>query len=235
MILYVDMEHELGRAAPWGEAIMAGRLKVKYRLEAMTGLPCLIAHYTRVDQEFMHRYPFSAALLSGSGTDPEHYTDLDPLLDMVRQAPVPILGLCGGWQFMAQAFGGEIRPLGPLPEGAPPLEDEVIFRPGMKQEYGFHPIRISGDHPLLDGLEYKPYFWQAHYMEVNPVPAGFLVYAESDLCRVQFAAHERLPLFGTQFHPEHYDEAHLAGRKVLENFFRLAGIAPVKRIESGRS
>lgn len=37
-------------------------------------------------------------------------------------------------------------------------------------------------------------------------------------------AHERLPLFATQFHPELYDQAHPDGKRVLENFFRLADI-----------
>lgn len=33
-------------------------------------------------------------------------------------------------------------------------------------------------------------------------------------------------LYGTQFHPEAYDEAHLDGKKLLQNFFRLAGVLP---------
>lgn len=37
-------------------------------------------------------------------------------------------------------------------------------------------------------------------------------------------AHAERPLFGTQFHPEAYDESHSDGRVLLENFFRIAGI-----------
>jgi anthranilate/para-aminobenzoate synthase component II len=36
-------------------------------------------------------------------------------------------------------------------------------------------------------------------------------------------AHQSAPLFGAQFHPENYDDAHPDGRIILENFFRIAG------------
>ncbi|HLF90721.1 MAG TPA: gamma-glutamyl-gamma-aminobutyrate hydrolase family protein [Anaerolineales bacterium] len=223
MILYVDMEHITGRTAPWGHALMAGRIKVKYRIEEITCEPCLIAHYANVTPEFVQQYPFRAILLSGSGTDPEHYTDLAGVNAVIQLPPVPILGMCGGWQFMAQALGAAINPLGPLPPGAPSSDDPVIFREGYQQEYGFHPVQITASHPLFDGLSATPTFWHAHYLEVNPIPPGFRIYAQTALCTVQMAAHDTHPLFGTQFHPEHYDDAHPDGRRLLENFFGLVG------------
>ena len=223
MILYVDMEHVTGRTAPWAQSLMAGRIKVKYRIEEITGEPCLIVHYANVTPEFVQQHPFRAILLSGSGADPEYYTDLTGINTVIQQPPLPILGLCGGWQFMAQAFGAAITPLGPLSPGASPPDDPVIFREGYQQEYGFHPVQITAHHPLFDSLSVAPTFWHAHYLEINPPPPGFHVYAQTALCAVQMAAHDTLPLYGAQFHPEHYDDAHPDGRRVLENFFRLAG------------
>jgi GMP synthase-like glutamine amidotransferase len=137
---------------------------------------------------------------------------------------LPVLGLCGGWQFMAALFGAEISPMGPLEPGDPPPNAPVVFREGMRQEYGFHPVKIQDSHPLLEGLGETPTFWHAHYMEISQLPEGFQVFARTSYCRVQFAAHDTLPLFGTQFHPEYYEETHPAGKKLLENFFKLAGV-----------
>ena len=224
MILFVDMEHASGRETPVGQKIMASRMKIKYRIEELSGEPCLIAHYRSLSLDFLARYDFKAILLSGSATDPEHYRDLDGFNEVVRKTSLPILGLCGGWQFMAQAFGAGISPMGPLPADRSLEAEPVVFREGYIQEYGFKPVEITSSHPLLDGLAERPVFWHAHYMEVNPVPKGFRIYAQTDDCAVQFAAHESLPRFGTQFHPEYFDEENDAGQTVLENFFRLAGI-----------
>ena len=224
MILYVDMEHASARSTPIGKTIMAGRMKIKYRVEAITEMPCLIAHYSRVDLDFLNQFDFQAILLSGSSVDPEHYLDLDGFNQMVLHTSLPILGLCGGWQFMAQAFGSGIEPLGKLPEGRTNENEEVVFREGYIQEYGFHPVEILEEHPLLAGLGKEAVFWHAHYMEVRPVPAGFRVYAQTDDCAVQFASHVSLPRYGTQFHPEYYSEENNAGQVLLKNFFQLAGV-----------
>ena len=203
---------------------MAGRMKIKYRVEEITGLPCLIAHYSRVNLQFLQQFDFKAVLLSGSATAPEHYADLDDFNEVVRKTELPVLGLCGGWQFMAQAFGADIRPMGLLRPGQSLESEPVVFREGYIQEYGYKPVELLSPHPLLEGLSDHPVFWHAHYMEVNPVPEGFRVFARTEDCAVQFAAHETLPRFGTQFHPEYFDEMNDAGQVVLENFFRLAGV-----------
>ncbi len=222
MILYVDMEHESGRQTQLGEKIMAARLKIKYRIESLTGMPCLIAHYSRLDLNFLKQIDFQAILLSGSATDPEHYDDLDGFNEVVRETELPILGLCGGWQFMAQAFGAKITPLGR--SGELNVQDPVIFRQGYIQEFGYHPVDVHEEHPLLAGVGTSPVFWHAHYLEVNPVPDGFRVFVSTRDCAVQFAAHDTLLRFGTQFHPEYFSEEHNAGETVLKNFFNLAGV-----------
>jgi GMP synthase (glutamine-hydrolysing) len=86
------------------------------------------------------------------------------------------------------------------------------------------PVRVTEPHGLFEGMGRQPTFFESHYWEVKSAPPGFRRLAESDLCFVQALAHEDRPLFGTQFHPEDYDEANPDGRRLLENFFRLAGI-----------
>ena len=84
------------------------------------------------------------------------------------------------------------------------------------------PIRLLQPHPLVSNLDSYPVVFQLHGGEIKSAPDGFQVLAESDLCNVQAIAHNEAPLFGTQFHPELYDEKHPDGQKILENFFKIA-------------
>ncbi len=42
MLILIDNERADSYSKPWGERIMAARVRIKYRLEDMTGNPCLI-------------------------------------------------------------------------------------------------------------------------------------------------------------------------------------------------
>ena len=226
MIVYVDLEHERYRQVPAQEQeSLAGRLKVKYRLEDISGEPCLIVRYPQVSPQLLRDVNARAVLVSGCATDFEHYAeaDLAGLRAVYRAAALPTLGFCGGLQLMAQTYGAPIDAMPPLAPGEPdPYQG--AYAPGVHQERGFMPVRVHAAHPWFDGLGPQPVVYESHYWEVKSPPSGFCVLAESDLCGVQAMAHEQLPLFGTQFHPERYDDAHPDGRKLIENFFRLAGI-----------
>jgi GMP synthase-like glutamine amidotransferase len=50
--------------------------------------------------------------------------------------------------------------------------------------------------------------------------------ASGDECGIQAMKHGRRIIYGTQFHPENYDDRHLDGKIILQNFFRIAGIPP---------
>ncbi|MEM2936517.1 MAG: hypothetical protein QW231_05010 [Candidatus Bathyarchaeia archaeon] len=39
---------------------------------------------------------------------------------------------------------------------------------------------------------------------------------------IQAVKHKKRPLYGVQFHPQIYTEEHPDGKKILENFFRIA-------------
>ena len=227
MIVYVDLEHERFRQDPaQAQESLAGRLRVAYRLEDISGQPCLVVRYPRVSPQLLREVNARAVLVSGCATDFEHYAeaDLAGLRAVYRAAAWPTLGFCGGCQLMAQTYGA---PIDAMPSLAPGESDPYhgAYVPGVRQERGFMPVRASAaGEPWFEGLGGQPVVFQAHYWEVKAPPPGFRVLAESDLCGIQALAHQNLPLFGTQFHPEQYDDAHPDGRRLLENFFRMAGI-----------
>lgn len=233
MIVYVDLEHSRLRQEPAVWQFFASQtLETKYRLEAISGLVCLIVHYPRVNPALLRRLDAQAVVVSGHYTGLWHYApaNLAGLRAVFHEAAWPTFGMCGGFHLMVQTFGAQV---GPMQDG-PPSYPKTPLPPAIsgsgnagseaRQERGFMPVRVLETHPVFKGLERQPVVFQLHSWEVKWLPAGFRVLAESELCRVQAVAHERLPLFGTQFHPENYDDEHPAGRKILENFFKIAGI-----------
>ena len=229
MIVYVDLEHDRLREQPKEYIPSLGRrLLQKYRFEKLTGDLCLLVRYDRVTPALLRELNARAVLVSGCATDFEHYAekDLAGLRQVFCEAAWPTIGFCGGHQIMAESYGAPIDAVGPLAPGEPEpvMPKNFGFKAGVRQERGFMPVRVTKPHPLLDGLGTRPMMFESHYWEVKSPPPGFEVYAETDMTGIQMIAHKERPLFGTQFHPEQYDDDHLDGRKLLENFFRIAGI-----------
>lgn len=239
MIVYVDMEHErLGEDLSLWRYFATKNLEAKYRLEAISGEWCLIVRYDRVSPGLLRELDIQALVVGGHYTRLEHYndTDLEGLRAILRAAAWPMLAICGGFHLMAQTYGAQIGPMSSDSESVPetPLPPDESLSPcadagsELRRERGFTPIRVLESHALFGGLGDQPVVFQLHSWEVKSTPRGFLVLAESDLCCVQAVAHESAPLFGTQFHPEAYDSDHPDGRRILENFFRLAGVNAAK-------
>jgi len=235
VIAYVDLEHERLRqdAALW-RVFAAKTLETKYRLEEISGEACLIVRYDRVTPATLRELDVRAVVVGGHYTQPRHYdrSDLEGVLAVFRQVAWPTFSICGGFQLMAQTYGAQFAPIADAPDSYPetPLPpDGPVSGPDKPapeaplQERGFLPIRILESHPLFEGLGRQPVVFQLHSWEVKSAPDGFRVLAASDLCQVQVLAHQSAPLFGAQFHPENYDDAHPDGRTILENFFGMAG------------
>lgn len=225
MIVLVDLEHErLQQDDPErGQRTYANRLRIKYRLEDMSGEPCLIMRYHQVTPARLHELKVKAIAVSGNSTEFEHYREasLAGLRAVLREAAYPTIAFCGGCQILAQTYGAAIGPIGPLPSGMVDPAADNPLAPGMIQERGFMPVNVIQPHPLFARLGDAPVFLESHYWEVKAPPPGFTVYASTETCKIQMLAHESRPLIAVQFHPEYYDETHRDGQTLLENFCRL--------------
>ena len=226
MFIYIDLEHDnlQNDPAAW-ERYLARRLRHKYYMEAISGDNCLIVRYFRANPALLREVGARAVVVSGCFTDYEHYSEesLAGLNALYHEARLPTLGICAGFQLMARAYGAEIGPIGmmPLGETADPLSFNLPeFSPGFQQERGYKAIEVCAEHPLFDGLEDRPIFFQAHYWEVKEPPPEFQVLARNDVSGIQAMAHETRPLFGVQFHPTIHSADYPDGRRLLENFLR---------------
>jgi GMP synthase (glutamine-hydrolysing) len=244
VIAYVDIEHERALSTPEKrDARRAYMERNRDRLASIAGAPCHLRPYTEVDEGWLREIDARALVISGNVTHWRHFSDesLAPLFGVVREASIPILGLCGGHQLIALAHGGS-KAIEPLQAGE--ADPDAAYGPDSFRERGFTPVRILRADPLFDGLPETPVFLEAHYLEVAGPPAGFEVLASTDSCRVQVMKRIDRPVYGTQFHPEAYidgpdDASHRLvretypggydrrqpdGRRLLANFFRLAGL-----------
>lgn len=241
MIVYVDMEHDRLREdkALW-QHFSTKTLETKYRLEEIAATPCLIVRYNHLTPALLRDLNVEAVVVGGHYTALPHYNDADMagVRALLQEVAWPIIGLCGGLQLIVQMYGGTFGPMNVSSFKADDPFTETPHPPDMmipaetqaqhtKQEQGFRPVRVMQQHPLLDGLGAEPVFFQLHSWEVKSLPDAFHRLAGSQLCDVQIIAHKTVPLFGVQFHPERYDEAHPDGRTILENFFKIAQVTPL--------
>lgn len=225
MICFVDMEHErIVNDAERRIAHLGKRTNLKFRFEEITGQACLVQHYTQITEAKLHEWGIKALLLSGCSTvwDEYNFDCFQELFHVIRESDIPIIGFCGGHQFIGYVYDMPSAPLGPLPEGMADPRPEMA--PGEMKEYGFTHVDVLHPDPLFEGLGSRPLFWESHWWEVQSVPPGFTLLASTDACRVQAIKHESRLLYGTQFHPESYDEDHQDGKVLLTNFFRMAGV-----------
>ncbi|OGJ58199.1 hypothetical protein A2635_01405 [Candidatus Peribacteria bacterium RIFCSPHIGHO2_01_FULL_51_9] len=123
---------------------------------------------------------------------------------------IPILGICYGLQWMAQALGGEVRR-------------------GKVKEYGRTRIRkkalrIKSTKNLFQDCPEEFTVWMSHGDEAVNIPEGFSVIATSDVCANAAFADEKRKFFALQFHPEvtHTE----CGREILQRFVALCGAVP---------
>lgn len=222
MIIFVDNEHEVGYSRPWGQFVMAARTRIKYRLEDITGDECLMIRYNKFSCEILEKYDARAVFVSGNSAEPQYYdlADKSQLYEVIKREEVPFFGFCGGFQLMGEAHEVEMEKMGYI---EPPEYDDLGQRKPIR-EFGYEKVDVVKDHPILDGLGKEPIVRHAHRYELKELPKNFELLASTELCKIQMIAHKSLPIVGAQFHPEYYTDEHPAGRIMIENFCKLAGL-----------
>jgi GMP synthase (glutamine-hydrolysing) len=129
---------------------------------------------------------------------------VDPAL---FEAGVPVLGICYGFQAMAQALGGEVQRTGLAEFGGTEL---TVSRPAGV---------------LLEDLPTQQSVWMSHGDAVSRAPEGFTVTASTAGAAVAAFEDPSRRLYGVQFHPEVAHTEH--GQTVLRRFvLEAAGCRP---------
>jgi GMP synthase (glutamine-hydrolysing) len=164
-----------------------------------------VVPHTASVAEILDRKPAAIVL---SGGPASVYADEAPRVDpALFEAGVPVLGICYGFQAMADALGGAVRRTG-------------------TREYGRTELQVlDGGGVLHRELPGRGPVWMSHGDAVTAAPDGFTVTARSAGAPV--AAFEDIGrrLAGVQYHPEVVHSPH--GQEVLRRFLHeVAGIRP---------
>jgi GMP synthase (glutamine-hydrolysing) len=111
-------------------------------------------------------------------------------------AGVPMLGICYGFQAMAQALGGTVAHTG-------------------RSEFGRTPLSVPAGGGVL-GFTGTDTVWMSHGDAVSAAPPGFAVTASTPDSPVAAFESPSRGLYGVQFHPEVLHTA--GGQRILERF-----------------
>ncbi len=142
---------------------------------------------------------------------------IDPLNKLVRLDRRPILGICLGFQLLAETSEefGPHEGLGWIPGHVKRIRpgDDALRIPHV----GWNDFEKTGDCILFDEIPDAAlfYFVHSYHLETDPgITVGTCTYGRP-LC----AAVQSGNVFGTQFHPE---KSQQHGLKVLQNFLERA-------------
>ncbi len=140
---------------------------------------------------------------------------LEALRVIVEQMDVPVVGICGGHQALALAFGGKV---GPIRGG----EDDCLPYGKNPPEHGRRDVAVRANDPIFLGAGKTLNLVEDHYEEVKRVPAGFVWLAGNSLSPYQIIRHPTKPAYGIQAHTEYYMQHKPDGGTLLRNFLRIA-------------
>ncbi len=164
-----------------------------------------VVPHTAPVAEILDRKPAAIVLSGGPASVYAHGAPrVDPAL---FEAGVPVLGICYGFQAMADALGGAVRRTG-------------------TREYGRTELQVlDGGGVLHRELPGRGPVWMSHGDAVTAAPQGFTVTARSAGAPVAAFEDIERRLVGVQYHPEVVHSPH--GQEVLRRFLHeVAGIRP---------
>ena len=139
----------------------------------------------------------SGVILSGSPYSVRDAVAPCPDLSQIK-GKMPLLGVCYGAQYLAHAFGGEVKP-------------------AKSREYGRAMLTVKGsEDPLMCGIPASTQVWMSHGDTITSAPENYKIIASTE--DVEFAAYhiEGEQTWAIQFHPEVYHSTD--GMQLLKNF-----------------
>jgi GMP synthase (glutamine-hydrolysing) A subunit len=133
-------------------------------------------------------------------TETDH-SPFQPLVKIIIESNLPMLGICFGHQLISLHFGGYVTK--------------------MKEDRSWQIIEVLEECQLFSRMPAEFEMMEDH-CETASIPPEFKHLAVSDACINEAMMHNEKPIFSVQFHPEVSGNM---GRVLLENFVRICGQA----------
>ncbi len=155
---------------------------------------CEIHPYNRIPQITPD---VKGVILSGSPYSVRDKNAPIPDLESIY-GELPLLGICYGAQYLAQANGGEVLPSG-------------------QREYGRANLSfVDAGSPILSGIPEGSQVWMSHGDTIIRLPEDYRTIASTHDIEVGAFQVPHQTVYGLQFHPEVYHTSD--GKKILQNF-----------------
>lgn len=124
-------------------------------------------------------------------------------IEAVRDANLPVLGICFGHQLLGHTFGSRIV---------------KTARPAK----GYNDTELLKKSSIFEDLPTTIAVYESHHEVVDSLPVGFSHLARSPTAEICAMKHSSIPLYGVQFHPERNSLEKPDGGVVVGNFVRSA-------------
>jgi len=134
-----------------------------------------IIHYPEANTARVLEHNPVCVLISGQTAPWTDYESqvLAPVFDFLTTTDLPVLGICGGHQLIAQAYGAH-----------------GLSGAGLYYSRPVVTVDLSADDPLLQGIDSPATFFSWHGEEVKAMPEEYINLGSSDLCAVQIFRHQ---------------------------------------------
>ena len=164
--------------------------------------------YDMIDSSKINRSAFKKydkIILSGGHT----FNVLNPNKTFQNEAKIimgfkkPLLGICLGFQLICKIYGAHIEQL-------------------KEYEHGLLKINKIKDDIVLSDIPNSFYVFENHHNSVKSIGKQLIPLAVSKQ-GIEMVRHVSKPIYGTQFHPEHFGKKSI-GRKLVKNFIDFGNL-----------
>jgi GMP synthase (glutamine-hydrolysing) len=185
----------------------------------------VILHFSKVTPELIAEMRPEFIVLSPQGTPWCRYSgELGVALQnflwmlpvLAEEMNIPMLGICGGHQALALAFGGRVGPVRAVDDDCMPYSRD--------RQGGVVPLTMTHSDPIFDGVNGTIRILESHFDEVKVLPPGFVLLASERVSRNQIIRHPNKPVYGIQGHPEYFYGSRPEGGILLKNFLKIASL-----------
>jgi GMP synthase (glutamine-hydrolysing) len=147
---------------------------------------------------------FDCVILSGGGTAgevSENEVLYENEIKIVREANIPIFGICEGFQVIGAAYQSDFQ----------------TFKPYRK---GVNKIQVLVDDPIFQGLKkLELRVFEYHHIAISRLSDDLVSLAVSQ-DGIEVMKHKNKLIYGVQFHPEELKDGN-NGHTILKNFLSM--------------
>ena len=165
---------------------------------------CEIVRHDITPEQIKSHSP--VGLILSGGPSSVYESDSPKCHPGIFEMDIPVLGICYGMQLVCENLGGKVGSTN-------------------TREYGRATCEVNTDSELFQGFPKEAEVWMSHGDQVQSVSDDFVALAHTDTCPVAAVKHNRLAVFGLQFHPEvtHTPEGSVLLRNFLYNVCNCTG------------